>query len=100
MEFEWDPVKAAANLEKHRISFREATFIFDDPFALRANDRKHSTKKEVRYVQIGETLGAVLVVIFTIRMRNKKEVWRIISARRASRRERALYEINKRIPVS
>ncbi|MBI4212629.1 MAG: BrnT family toxin [Deltaproteobacteria bacterium] len=91
MKFVWDDRKAEANKSKHGISFEEAITAFDDPCALRAPDEKHSTPTETREWLIGEAdTGHVLVVVFTERL--KKDVYRIISARRASRRERRLYE--------
>ena len=86
---------------KHGVSFDEGAHIFDDPFALRVNDEKHSTRVEKRMQQIGETTeGCVFVVVFTIRRSRAAEAYRIISARRASKKERALYEFNKRVPIS
>ncbi len=90
MKFEWDPSKATANLKKHKISFELAITVFDDPKALIAPDEKHSTQVEVREWIIGLSDNGVLVVVFTKRVRGR--VYRIISARRANRRERSLYE--------
>jgi len=98
MEFEWDQVKAFANRKKHGISFELAVTVFDDPFALRVTDSKHS-KDEDRFWQIGESDSGVLVVVFTIRGKGKAERYRLISARKTSKKERALYEINKRVPL-
>jgi uncharacterized DUF497 family protein len=99
MEFEWDPVKAVSNKKKHGISFRLAITVFDDPFALRTTDEKHSTTEEERFWQIGESDSGVLVVVFTVRGKGNKERYRLISARKANKSERALYEINRRIPI-
>ena len=99
MEFEWDPSKATSNTRKHGISFTAAVTVFDDPFALRVLDESHSTVGEPRFWKIGESDSGVLVVVFTIRGNGKKERYRIISARKANKRERALYEINKRVPI-
>ena len=101
MKFEWDEKKAASNLRKHSVSFEKAIFIFDDPFALRIDDERHSSPSEVRTWQIGETdEHDVLVVVFTIRGTEAEKRYRLISARKANKRERALYELNKRIPIS
>jgi uncharacterized DUF497 family protein len=87
MEFEWDPVKAASNLAKHGVDFPTATKVFDDPFIrLRADPRRWS---EVRFQVIGRVNGIVLFVSYTMR----DEICRIISARRASRRERQSYSV-------
>ena len=54
MRFEWDDPKAAANRRKHGVSFEDAITAFDDPWALRAPDPKHSTTSEERTWLIGE----------------------------------------------
>lgn len=98
MKFTWDPKKAHINESKHGVSFEDAITVFDDPFALRAPDPKHSTVSETREWIIGEAdLRHTLVVIFTERVQG--DVYRIISARRANRHERRLYEDYKRIPI-
>lgn len=96
MKFEWDSKKAKSNSEKHGIPFEIAITAFDDPFALIALDPKHS-RHEVREWLIGESDRGVLTVVFT--KRQPGPCYRIISARRASRRERKLYEIYRRIPL-
>jgi uncharacterized protein len=95
MRFEWDAGKARRNLHKHGIAFDRAITAFDDPFALIAPDEKHSSPEEIREWLIGESDNGVLVVVFT--MREKEEIHRIISARRANRHERRRYEEYKRI---
>lgn len=97
IRFEWNDQKATQNLTKHGVSFDVAITAFDDPFALIAPDGKHSNEHEVREWLIGESDSGVVVVIFTIRQAGV--ICRIISARRASKRERRLYEANKRLPV-
>jgi uncharacterized protein len=86
VEFEWDESKARANLRKHGVDFADAATMFDDH---RAVTVAPDDPKEERYVTIGmDALGRVLVVAYTIR----DEHIRIISARRATKRERAGYE--------
>ena len=97
MRFDWDDRKAASNLRKHRISFEASITAFDDPFALIAADRSHSTANEERQWLIGESDVGVLVVVFTIR--HPGNVYRLISARPASRKERFRYEEAKRVPL-
>lgn len=97
MKFDWDPKKAASNERKHRISFEAAITAFDDPCALIDRDEEHSSATEVREALIGEAEYGVLVVIFTIR--EAGAIYRIISARKASKKERKLYEEAKRIPI-
>ncbi len=86
MEFEWDESKARANLRKHGVDFADAATMFDDNRAVTVAD---DDLEEERYVTIGmDALGRVLVVAYTIR----GERIRIISARRATKRERVEYE--------
>ena len=97
VRFAWDIRKARSNVAKHGVSFERAITAFDDPFALVAVDARHSTTDELREWLIGESDSGVLVVVFTRRLRG--EVYRIISARRANRRERQRYEDSKELPV-
>ncbi|MEW6778042.1 MAG: BrnT family toxin [Bdellovibrionota bacterium] len=90
-EFEWDPVKARSNLEKHGISFEEAMTAFNDPWMFLAPDPAHSTESEVREWLIGESVAGLLVVVFTRRANG----YRLISARKANARERRPYEAAK-----
>lgn len=88
MEFEWNPGKAKLNLEKHGISFQEATTVFNDPLSVTFPDPDHSIG-ENRYVIIGVSrFGQLLVVSHT----DRGEKVRIISARKATRQERRFYE--------
>ncbi len=88
MQFEWDPAKAAANLKRHRVSFHEAATVLEDPLSTTFADEAHS-EAEVRFLTIGaSTRGHVLVVAHT----ERNDTVRVISARRATRREREFYE--------
>ena len=93
MNFAWDAKKDEANAAKHGISFTAAITAFDDPFQLRAHDIKHSSHGEKREWLIGEADVGVLVIVFTIRQPGN--IFRVISARKANRRERRQYEQNK-----
>ncbi len=97
MRFEWDERKAESNRLKHGIAFEEAITAFDDPCALRAPDPGHSTPTEQRSWLIGESDSEVVVVVFTVRQPG--DMVRLISARRANRRERKRYEESKRISI-
>ncbi len=89
--FEWDAGKAAVNRAKHGVSFEEAATVFGDPEALDGPDLSHS-EKESRFLRLGRAVtGRVLIVAYTVRRRGNGESIRIISARPASRRERAAY---------
>lgn len=88
MEFEWDPDKSNANLKKHGISFHEASTVFGDSLAITFNDPNHSIR-EHRFLTFGYSrMNQLLVVVHT----ERHERTRIISARRATRQERKIYE--------
>jgi uncharacterized DUF497 family protein len=90
--FDWDPPKAAINLEKHGVSFEEACTAFLDIRGLDGEDIQHSTR-ESRRLRIAKSLsGKILVIAYTLRSQGNEETVRIISARRASRKERKRYE--------
>jgi uncharacterized DUF497 family protein len=89
-EFEWDERKFESNKLKHRVSFDEAVEAFFDPAAVILPDPRHSTAHEKREKLIGRSVRGILVVIYTIRQPGSRV--RIISARRASSKERRLYE--------
>ena len=88
MEFEWDTAKAASNLRKHGVSFREAATVFGDYFAMTVSDPDHSLE-ERRFITVGHsTNGRALLVAHTDRGHRV----RIISARGLTLRERIEYE--------
>ena len=89
--FEWNARKAAVNHTKHGVSFGEAATVFADPDALDGPDLRPS-ERESRFLRLGRAAaGRVLIVAYTVRRRGDGESIRIISARRASRKERAAY---------
>jgi uncharacterized DUF497 family protein len=89
--FEWDPEKAARNEATHGVSFAEAATIFGDPNALDGADIAHSWQ-ELRFLRIGMSIKKrVLIVAYTLRRTGDAEKVRIISARRASRKETQAY---------
>jgi hypothetical protein len=86
VDFEWDERKARASLRKHKVDFADAATVFEDLRAVTVTDENLD---EERYATLGmDSLGRQLVVIYTVRGQRI----RIISARRATRRERADYE--------
>ena len=89
IRFEWDPVKAAANTAKHHVSFEEAKSVFYDEFAVQFYDDEYSTE-ENRFLLLGMSSGARVLLVCHCE-REQGEVIRIISARRATRRESAFY---------
>jgi uncharacterized protein len=89
--FEWDPAKAVTNLRKHSVNFETAARVFADPHALVEQDRIENG--EERWQTIGVVEGVVmLMVAHTVREEDKIEVIRIVSARRANRREGSRHE--------
>ena len=91
--FEWDPIKAKENLRKHRISFDRAAEVLMDPLAISIIDEEHSEHEE-RWVSLGkDRRGSVLILIHTFLEVSAGECnIRIISARKATRREKRQYE--------
>ncbi|BBJ57146.1 membrane protein [Enterobacter asburiae] len=90
-EFEWDTNKAKSNLIKHGIRFEEAVLVFDDPYHLSLQDRHENG--EFRWQTIGLVHGLIVIMVaHTVRFESCDEVIRIISARKADRKERNRYE--------
>ena len=88
MKIEWNPEKAKSNLEKHGVSFEEAATVLSDPMAATGADPDHSLSEE-RYVTFGVSEKGRLVVVSHT---EKDQTIRIISARKAGKGERKLYE--------
>ncbi|MCP3959626.1 MAG: BrnT family toxin [bacterium] len=88
MEFEWDAVKAADNERKHGVSFMEAASCFWDPLQVAFYDPDHSDDED-REILIGHShRDRLLMVVYTLR----GETIRVVSARRAKRKEAKDYE--------
>lgn len=97
MKFEWDTYKEKINIVEHGITFEQASYVFADPFALNKYDGEHS-EDEDRWILLGKSLNETpLVVVHTFRNDGGTEFVRIISARRATKRERQAY--HKRCPI-
>jgi len=93
MVFEWDEEKDEINKRKHGLSFKDAKYVFADPFAISRNDY---TEKEPRRQIMGHIGGSLLVlVVYAMRNKQGEEVFRIISARKATTAERRKYEAGK-----
>ena len=88
--FEWDSAKASVNLKKHAVSFEEASTVFEDPEALVIDDPEHSAQEE-RFIILGISAKARLLVVCHC-LRESESVIRIISARKATARERKQYD--------
>ncbi len=90
LKFEWAPQKAKINLKKHGVSFAEASTAFEDVLSLTIDDPLHSSDEE-RLVLIGMSFkNRLTIVVHTERGDNI----RIISARKATKKERKYYENN------
>ena len=91
IEFEWSSAKARANLKKHGVSFEEAQTVFFDSNARMIFDPDHSTKED-RFILLGlSSVLRLLTVIHCCRDDDGKII-RIISARKATRKEQKQYE--------
>ena len=89
IRFDWDETKNAANIRKHGISFEEAQTVFLDENAIRYFDPDHS-KDEARFIMLGISFKLrVLVVCHCYRLNDS--TIRLISARRANKRESQAY---------
>jgi len=91
MHFAWDEKKNRRNRAKHKVSFETATLVFEDPLAISVPERIE--KGEERWQTLGMAGGVVvLLVAHTYREDGGEERVRIISARKATPRERKIYE--------
>jgi uncharacterized DUF497 family protein len=88
VRFEWDPAKAAENLEKHGVSFREASTVFGDSLAVTIDDPDHSVTEQ-RLLTVGQTVGGRLVIVAHT---ERGGSIRLISAREVTLGERRQYE--------
>ena len=92
MRFEWNTVKETKNIRKHGVTFEQASYVFADPFALNRYDDEHSDTEE-RWIMLGKSINqVVLVVAHTFRNSENIELVRIISARKATKKELKTYQ--------
>jgi uncharacterized DUF497 family protein len=89
LRFEWDETKAAANQDKHGVSFEEAKTVFADELARLISDPDHSTGEE-RFILLGMSRSFRLLIVS--HCERDPDLIRIISARKANRQERGEYE--------
>ncbi len=91
MKIEWDENKNRLNQKNHKLSFEVAQHVFDDPCALSVQDRHEGG--EERWQTIGNIRGVVVILVaHTYQEGDASEVIRIISARKATKKERKNYE--------
>ena len=95
--FEWDPVKAVKNINKHSVAFRQASEVFSDAMALTIFDESNSNPEEERWITLGQINSQqYIVVVHTYRNLNGEDISiRIISARQATKNEIKQYEQGK-----
>jgi uncharacterized DUF497 family protein len=87
MRVVWDTRKATANIRNHGIEFSHAATVLDDPMAVTIEDTRHA---EQRFVTVGaDIIGRILVVVYSY---SGVEEIRLISARKATPKERRVYE--------
>lgn len=87
MRIVWDIKKAAANIRNHSVEFSHAATVLDDPMAVTIEDTRHG---EQRFITVGvDIIGRILVVVYAYS--NEEEI-RLISARKATPKERRVYE--------
>jgi len=87
MRFQFDPSKAAANLRKHGVSFADAEGVLHDPLAMTIEDPDAEGERRFAAIGLGNS-GELLVVVYVLR----GDEFRLISARRPTRKERKHYE--------
>ncbi len=90
-EFAWSEQKDIANRKKHGISLETAIRVFEDPVAIRYVERFESGEHRWHTIGLAGAIALVLVA-HTVREENGNKILRIISARKANRRERNLYQ--------
>ena len=92
MKFEWNEKKNQANYRKHRVRFEDACYVFSDVYALNKFDEDHSGYEE-RWIMLGRSplSNKILVIVHAYHNLDKNEIVRIISARKATRKEQQTY---------
>jgi uncharacterized DUF497 family protein len=90
INFEWDSAKATTNLKKHNVSFEEAKSVFYDEFAVQFFDEENSDDED-RFLMLGVS-SLVKLLIVSHCERGRGDVIRIISARKASKKESTFYK--------
>ena len=90
VNFEWDEDKAASNIKKHGVSFEEAKSVFFDGSALQFFDETHTQLEENRFLMLGMSNEARLVMVCHCERKDGNCI-RIISARRATKNEHKFY---------
>ncbi|PUB87371.1 MAG: hypothetical protein DBP02_01410 [gamma proteobacterium symbiont of Ctena orbiculata] len=90
IKFEWNSAKATANIKKHGISFEETKSVFYDEFAVQFYDSENSELEEDRFLMLGLSSESRILIVCHCE-RDSGNTIRIISARKATSRERIYY---------
>jgi len=90
IEFEWNSAKARLNLKKHGVSFEEAQSVFYDDYARQFDDDDHADEEE-RFIMLGMSIKSRVLVVCHCE-RSDGNVIRIVSARKATSKERSFYQ--------
>lgn len=90
MRFQWDDKKDKINITKHGIPFKTAELVFGDDDRLEMYDEIHSTPDEDRYITIG-MIDEIMLVISVVYTPKEHDIIRLISARKATKKEREAY---------
>lgn len=92
MKFEWDKNKEKLNIQKHGVTFEQASYVFSDQFALNKFDNEHS-ENEDRWLLLGKSLNeTLLLVVHRFVNDSGLELVRVISARKATKKEKQVYQ--------
>ncbi len=92
MKFEWDKNKENSNIKKHDVTFEQASYVFADKYALNKYDTEHSDDED-RWILLGKSLNeTLLLVVHTFKDSEGIEFVRIISARKATKSEKQIYQ--------
>ena len=94
LHFTWDPAKNDSNLNKHGVRFEEAQTVFFDVSAMEFFDTEHS-RDEDRFLMLGQSFSLKVLMVCHC-YRDSEQVIRIISARKATAKERSTYKRNRR----
>ena len=92
IQFTWDEKKNLINIKKHGVGFAEAAKVYFDPERLDIFDKEHTTMNEERWIVIGNVNMKILLVVI---VRQTDDLIRIISARRATKKEQEEYYGNR-----
>ena len=91
IKFEWSKIKAASNKKKHDISFEEAQSVFYDEYAIQFYDTEHSQLEEDRFLMLGLSSESRILLVCHCE-KDSGNLIRIISARKATKKERQYYD--------